>query len=126
MKAVSLVDDLDATIRELDDLAEAWEQAKAFEQARVRLRFLSSTVGEVVEDLTQVNSSLAGNNWSLIRPILLRERPDELDFLGRIVMADDVSFMRVVNYFGFVHGVLTALHSCKSGEWLCASESSVK
>lgn len=111
----SLTDELDATFREVDQLTEQWEQAKSYERSLVRLRFLSLNFEALVEDVRHARSSSSKNTWSHMSQVLWRERPSELASLGRVLMADDASFLRVVSYLGFVRGVLAALDVATAG-----------
>ena len=112
----TLTDELDVTFREVDRLTEQWEQAKSYERTLIRLRFLSSNFEALIEDVRRARSLSSRNTWSHMSQTLRHERPSELAALGQALKADDVSFMRVVRYLGFVRGVLAVLDAAKAGD----------
>lgn len=111
----SLTDELDATIREVDRLTEQWEQAKSYERTLARLRFLSSNIEGLVKDVRHARSLSSKDTWSHMSRVLWDERPRELASVGRALVADDESFLRVVSYLGFVRGMLAALAVTEGG-----------
>lgn len=106
---VSLSDELDATFRELDELAEQWNLAQTYERALMRMRYLAPGLAAIVEELRRVRESLPGERWAQLRMALLREQPAELEAVRRALLADDEQFMRLVSYVGFARGALAAI-----------------
>jgi hypothetical protein len=106
---ISLSDELDATFRELDELAEQGKLAQTYERALMRMRYLAPGLAAIVEEMRRVRESLPGERWAQLRALLLRERPAELEALGRALLADDEQFMRLVSYVGFAHGALVTI-----------------
>lgn len=105
----SLIDQLDATLRTLNDLGEQREQAQLYERAITRLRYLTPSFATLVEELRRLRASLPGDSWAQLCVALTRERPADLEAVGQTLLADDERFMCLVSYTGFVRGALVAL-----------------
>lgn len=102
----SLTDELEATLRKLDQLHEVWMQAQAYQGALTRLHYLAPLFEALQDDAKQVRQSMSPTAWLALRLALLRVWPAEMENLGQALITGDESFLRLVGYLGYVRGVL--------------------